>query len=160
LRRLRSEEMTKRRARPRAEREQKASALSRTRPVRPRWLLGAMTLLVLATVVAYLPALPGGFIWDDDEHVTKPGLRSVGGLYRIWFELGATQQYYPLLHSAFWAEHRLWGDLTLGYHLANLLLHLCSAVLLYLILEKLQIPAALLAAAIFALHPVHVESVA
>ena len=158
--------MTKRRGRrgrPRAartKREQKASALSRTRPVRSRWVLGAMALVVLAAVVAYLPALRGEFIWDDDAHVTKPALRSVGGLYRIWFELGATQQYYPLLHSAFWGEHRLWGDLTLGYHLANLLLHLCSAALLYLILEELQIPGALLAAAIFALHPVHVESVA
>jgi hypothetical protein len=59
-------------------------------------------------VLAYLPAVRGGFVWDDDAHVTKAELRSLHGLDRIWFEAGATQQYYPLLHSAFWMEHRVW----------------------------------------------------
>ncbi len=74
---------------------------------------------MVAVLLVYQPAWHGGFIWDDDVHVTKPELRSWQGLYRIWFELGATQQYYPLLHSVFWVEHRLWGDATLGYHLVN-----------------------------------------
>src|SRR5262245_24744073 len=91
-------------------------------------------LLLLLTVVAFLPAMPGEFIWDDDGHVTKPELRSVAGLYRIWFELGATQQYYPLLHSAFWLEHKLWGDHTLGYHLVNVLQHTVAACLVYIVL--------------------------
>ena len=82
------------------------------------------------------------------------------GLYRIWFDGRATLQYYPLLHSAFWIEHKLWGNATLGYHLLNLLLHATAAVLVGLILRRLSIPGAWLAAAIFALHPVHVESVA
>lgn len=111
-------------------------------------------------VVAYSPALRGGFLWDDDAHVTRPELQSWHGLYRIWFKPGATQQYYPLLHSAFWVEHRLWGDTTLGYHLVNLSLHFGAALLVGLILRRLAIPGAFLAAAIFALHPVHVESVA
>jgi 4-amino-4-deoxy-L-arabinose transferase-like glycosyltransferase len=81
-------------------------------------------------------------------------------LYRIWFDLGATQQYYPLLHSAFWVEHKLWGDTTFGYHLVNVVFHIAAASLVYAILIKLRVPGALLAAAIFALHPVHVESVA
>ena len=59
--------------------------------------------------------------------MTKPALRSLDGLRRIWCELGATQQYYPLLHSAFWVEHRLWGDAVVGYHLTNLLLHAMAA---------------------------------
>src|SRR5665213_3897548 len=63
----------------------------------------------------------GGFIWDDDAHVTPAMLRSLHGLWRIWFQPGATQQYYPLLHSAFWVEHRLWGGAPLGYHLRNIL---------------------------------------
>ena len=75
------------------------------------------------------------------------------GSLRIWFELGATQQYYPLLHSAFWIEHRLWGDATLGYHLVNILLHAAAAVLVALVLRRLAVPGAYLAAAIFALHP-------
>jgi tetratricopeptide (TPR) repeat protein len=122
-------------------------------------LLG-LGLIAVATCVAYLPAMNGQFIWDDDAHVTAPELRSLHGLERIWFDLGATQQYYPLLHSAFWVEHRLWGDNVLGYHLANLLEHFTAMCLVYLILVKLKVPGALLAAAIFALHPVQVESVA
>ena len=57
--------------------------------------------LMAAVLVAYLPAVPGTFLWDDDAHVTRPELRSLGGLWRIWTDLGATQQYYPLLHTAF-----------------------------------------------------------
>ena len=122
------------------------------------WLL--LVALVLSIFFVYQPAWQGGFIWDDDAHVTKPELRSWQGLYRIWFDVQATLQYYPLLHSAFWIEHKLWGDATLGYHLLNLLLHAAAAVLAALILRRLAIPGAYLAAAIFALHPVHAESVA
>jgi tetratricopeptide (TPR) repeat protein len=110
-------------------------------------------LLAAAVLVAYVPALDGSFLWDDDAHVTRPELRSVHGLWRIWFELGATQQYYPLLHSAFWLEHRLWGNAAAGYHLVNVLLHATSACLLLLILRRLEVPGAPLAAAIFARNP-------
>jgi tetratricopeptide (TPR) repeat protein len=116
--------------------------------------------LIAAVFLVYQPAWHGGFIWDDSAHVTRPELRSWYGLLRIWFDLGATQQYYPLLHSAFWVQYWLWGDATLGYHLVNILLHAMAAVMVALILRRLEIPGAFLAAAIFALHPVHVESVA
>ena len=116
--------------------------------------------LLAATLLAYGPALRGGLLWDDEGHVTKPELRSLAGLGRIWFQLGATQQYYPVLHTAFWIEHRLWGDATLGYHLLNVLLHVTSACLVALILRRLAVPGAWLAAWVFALHPVAVESVA
>ena len=116
--------------------------------------------LVSAVLLAYHPAWHGGLIWDDDGHVTRPELRSWQGLYRIWYEPGATQQYYPALHTAFWIEHRLWGDATLGYHLVNVLLHAAAAALVALVLRRLAVPGAYLAAAVFALHPVHVESVA
>ena len=119
------------------------------------WLL-----LLLAAFCAYAPALRGGLLWDDDAHVTKPALQSLAGLGRIWFELGATQQYYPILHSAFWLEHRWWGDATLGYHVVNVLLHVAAALLLVRILQRLSIPGAWLAAFVFTLHPVQVESVA
>src|SRR3989304_5117458 len=130
----------------------------------PRWTpfppWASVALIVSVTVVSYLPAMQGKFLWDDDAHVTRPDLRSVEGLYHIWFEPDATQQNYPLLHSAFWLEHRLWGDAPLGYHLANVLLHSAAACLVLAVLGKLQLPGALLAAVVFALHPVHVESVA
>ena len=110
--------------------------------------------------LVYQPAWQGGLLWDDTEHVTRPELRSWHGLYRIWVDVGATPQYYPLVHSVFWVEHKLWGDATLGYHLVNIFLHATAALLAALILRRLAIPGAYLAAAIFALHPVQVESVA
>src|ERR1700689_518176 len=113
-----------------------------------------------ATLTAYLPALDGGLLWDDSSHLTKPGLQSFHGLWRIWFELGATQQYYPLLHSAFWLEHRMWGDAVAGYHLTNVALHALSACLIVMIMKRLSLPGAWFAGFVFALHPVHVESVA
>lgn len=117
-------------------------------------------LLFAATLLAYGQALNGNLLWDDPGHVTSPALRSVDGLWRIWTEIGATQQYYPVLHSAFWLEHQLWGDATLGYHLINVLLHAVGACLFAAVLRRLAVPGAWLAATIFALHPVAVESVA
>ena len=122
------------------------------------WLLSL--LLVAATLLAYQPAWSGKPIWDDDQHMTPSRLRSMTGLSRIWMQPGATQQYYPLTYSAFWMENKLWGNSTLGYHLVNILLHAASALLVVRILQKLEVPGAWLAAGIFALHPVQVESVA
>lgn len=122
--------------------------------------LGWGALIFAVTLLVYLPAYRGGLLWDDASHITVPELRSWHGLERIWCEVGATQQYYPVLHTAFWFEHRLWGDETLGYHLINVLLHATSACLLGLILRRLAVPGAWLAATLFALHPVCVESVA
>lgn len=117
-------------------------------------------LLLVVTVLAYWPALTGGLLWDDSGHITRADLRSIDGLARIWFDFGATQQFYPLLHSAFWIEHKLWGDATLGYHLVNVLQHATAAFLFAAVLRRLAIPGATLAAFLFALHPVCVESVA
>jgi tetratricopeptide (TPR) repeat protein len=116
--------------------------------------------LLCATLIAYLPALHGGLLWDDNMHVTRADLQSLHGLWRIWFDLGATQQYYPLLHSAFWLEHRIWGDAVLGYHLTNVALHAASACLVVMIVRRLSLPGAWLAGFVFALHPVCVEAVA
>ncbi|HUU85807.1 MAG TPA: tetratricopeptide repeat protein [Phycisphaerae bacterium] len=117
--------------------------------------------LVGAVVVAYIPAIQGGYIWDDDDYVTENvHLHSLPGLGRIWFDVGATHQYYPLVHTSFWIEYHLWRLDPLGYHLVNVLLHALGAVLLWLVLRRLALPGAWLAAAVFALHPMHVESVA
>src|SRR5204863_6121033 len=115
--------------------------------------------LLLLTLIAYQPAWRGGMLWDDNAHLTRPELRSLEGLRRIWFDIGATQQYYPLVHSVFWVEQKLWAGETLGYHLLNISLHALSAFLVAVILRRLKAKGAILAAVIFALHPVHVESV-
>ena len=126
---------------------------------RPRPLAGA-AFLVAATLAAYWPVLGAGFVWDDEGHVTRADLRSLHGLGRIWFELGATQQYYPVLHSAFWLEHRLWGDTTLGYHLCNLGLHAAAAFSFSAFSGSWPCPGPSWAALVFAVHPVGVETVA
>lgn len=160
-----------------------------------RWIPAAA--VVAATSIAYAPVYRAGFIWDDDAHVTRPDLRGWDGLARIWSDFSSTQQYYPVLHSAFWLEHRLWGDAAPGYHLLNVLLHAAAACLFALVLLRLFAlgegsdgagfapgPAnglqaarprragsgegvsfaaravAWLAAALFALHPLGVETVA
>src|SRR5215831_11340834 len=108
--------------------------------------------LVIATLIAYYPVWRGGVLWDDNAHLTRPDLQSTAGLWRIWFDVGATQQYYPVTHSAFWLMHHLSGDATLGYHLVNIVLHASSALLLAAILSRLDVPGGFLAAVIFALH--------
>ncbi len=117
--------------------------------------------LVVATAVAYSPVLSAGFVWDDDVYVTaNPLLDDAAGLRAIWTRPGATPQYYPLLFSTLWAAHRVWGVEPLGYHMLNLTLHAAAALLLWAALRRLRVPGAWLAAALFALHPVNVESVA
>jgi tetratricopeptide (TPR) repeat protein len=123
--------------------------------------LGAAILLVAAVAAAYSTVRDNGFIWDDDQHVLEnPTLPDPKGLQRIWLELGATPQYYPLVHTAYWVEYRLWGFNAAGYHLVNLALHATSALLAWRLLAFLGVPGALATALVFALHPVHVESVA
>ena len=117
--------------------------------------------LFLLTLLAYLPALGNGFVWDDDDYVTaNETLRSLAGLGRIWLEPGAVPQYYPLTFTSLWLNYQIGGTAPFGYHLVNVLLHATSAVLLWRVLHALAVPGALLAAALFAVHPVHVESVA
>lgn len=118
-------------------------------------------LLIALTLVAYGPTLDAGFIWDDDDYVTEnPTLRTADGLRRIWLDYGATPQYYPMVHTSYWLEYQLWGLEPAGFHAVNVLLHTVGAMLLWAVLAALGLPGAWFAAAIFALHPVHVESVA
>jgi tetratricopeptide (TPR) repeat protein len=118
-------------------------------------------LLIGLTLIAYLPALHNGFIWDDDAWLMKnQTLFGWSGLQELWFNPFALQQYYPITGTAFWIEYQLWRFIPFGYHTVNVLLHGLNAVLFALVLRKLRLPAPWFAAAIFAVHPVMVESVA
>ena len=118
-------------------------------------------LLVALVVAAYLPALRAGFIWDDDAYVTKnPMLTATNGFREIWFSAHTQSQYFPLVYTSFRFEHSLWGFNPVGYHLANIVVHGLNAVLVWMVLRRLQVPGAWLGAGIFALHPVQVETVA
>jgi tetratricopeptide (TPR) repeat protein len=123
------------------------------------WLLGLF--LLAATLMAYQPVWHAGFVWDDDNYVTKNRtLQDLSGLRQIWFDTKATPQYYPLVYTTYWLEYHTWKLNPLGYHLVNVLLHALGSILLWRVLKRLALPGAWLAAAIFALHPVNVESVA
>jgi protein O-mannosyl-transferase len=149
-------------------------AVTRTDRARPRGATGhahgaagrtaavvAGVLLMGLTVLIYFPALRAGFVWDDAEYVTdNPTLHSLDGLRRIWLEPSALPQYYPLTLTTFWIEHHLWELRPFGYHFDNILLHALTALLLWVVLRRLRVPGAWVAAAIFALHPIQVESVA
>ena len=113
------------------------------------------------TILAYRPAWHGGFLWDDDAYIINNELLTASdGWQRIWFSLDSPSQYFPLTYSTFRIEHALWGLNTTGYHWVNLLLHVGNALLVWAVLTRLRVRGAWLAAAIFALHPVQVESVA
>ncbi len=125
-----------------------------------RWLWGFA--IVVATCGAYYPCLHGSFLWDDDAWTTRlqPLFESGTALRQIWTNPTALQQFYPLTGTTFWADHHLWGGWTLPYHLQNVLLHAIAALLFWKVLRRLEVPGAWLAAGIFAVHPVMVESVA
>jgi tetratricopeptide (TPR) repeat protein len=120
-----------------------------------------IAILLALTLLAFAPALHAGFIWDDDDYVlNNPNLRDASGLVATWGQLRASPQYYPMVFTSFWVEYHLWGTRPAGYHFVNILLHAAAAILLWRVLETLEIPGAFLAAALFAVHPIAVESVA
>ena len=125
----------------------------------PSWL--KLVFLVVGTILAYQPVWHAGFIWDDDAYVTQnPMLTAPDGLRQIWFSAHRQSQYFPLVFTTLRFEHSIWGLNPLGYHLVNVLLHATNALLLWQLLRRLAVPGAWLAAALWALHPVQVETVA
>ncbi len=116
--------------------------------------------MVLLVFAAYLPALNAEFAITDDRAVARnPRLTDPDGLRRIWFST-ESEQYQPLTYTSFWIERRLWGLRAEGYHLVNIVLHAANALLVWLLLSKIVVRGAALAALLFAVYPVSVESVA
>src|SRR5689334_10042194 len=125
-----------------------------------RWEIAKVAAIILAAVLPYLPALRGGFVWDDEPLITaNPLMRTPSGLAEIWSG-SRIADYFPVTNTVFWIEHHLFGNNATGYHAFNILLQAANALLLWRVLRRLQIPGAFLAALIFAIHPIHAESVA
>ncbi len=123
----------------------------------------AALLLGVMVVGSYVPAMLGGFVWDDTVFTEEPLVRDWDGIWKIWISPGEIKNeghYWPLVYSSFWLEHKLWGFAPMGYHVVNVLLHALICVLLWRVMLMLAVPGAWLIAAVFAVHPLHVESVA
>jgi protein O-mannosyl-transferase len=120
------------------------------------------TLALAALVfVAFSPSLTGGWLWDDDDNVTRRAVvQRLSGIADIWTHPRSTQQFYPLTHTSFWLEWQLFGGRPVYFHAVNLVLHACTAVVCWRILRLVIQRGAWLAAALWAVHPVQVESVA
>ena len=124
-----------------------------------RALIGGVVILAAACLV-YVPCLKGGFIWDDEGLVLNRVLmHRWDGLYKIWFTASAPD-YWPVTYTLWWIEWQLWPTSLLGYHAVNLVLHGFSCLMVWAILKKMSMPGAFLAALLYAVHPVNVESVA
>jgi len=139
-----------------------AEDAARETPEWARFLEGAGGALLIAavTLVAYLPSLKAGFIWDDDTFLTNNALiRDPAGFFKFWTTREAPD-YFPLVSSMLWVEWRIFGESPLGYHLVNIALHALSAILLWRAVARLGVPGALVAGLVFAVHPVNVQSVA
>jgi protein O-mannosyl-transferase len=134
-------------------------ARRRLESVRPL-VLPALVLVVM-TVAAFAPVVNAGYVWDDGLYVTgNPHLKDAAGLVDMWFRFGSTTMYAPAVFTTLWVEHQLWGLNPLGYHLVNLALHVACVLLLWAVFRGLGVRGAWLAAALFGVHPVMVESVA
>jgi tetratricopeptide (TPR) repeat protein len=122
------------------------------------WISGA---IVVAVCAAYAPVFSAGFIWDDDLHLVHNVILQPDGLYRVWI-LREGLNWWPVAFTSYWLEFQLWGLAPAGYHGVNVAIHAACALLLWRILLRLGTKgsAALLASALFALHPLNVETVA
>ncbi|MCY3852067.1 MAG: tetratricopeptide repeat protein [Gammaproteobacteria bacterium] len=128
-------------------------------------LHAGLGVLLLAALVAvsYYPALTAGFIWDDVIFTSAQPVQAWSGIWDIWSDpksLALEGHYWPVVYTSFWLEHKLWGFAPAGYHAVNLLLQLVNSLLVWRLMWRLAVPGAWLIAAVFAVHPLHVESVA
>ncbi|NIQ00106.1 MAG: hypothetical protein GWM98_06525, partial [Nitrospinaceae bacterium] len=127
----------------------------------------AVYLLILVCALAYFNVLGNGFLNYDDhnERILKnPFLLTPWS----WSHLAtaftqATAGYYdPVYVLSYVIDHRLWGWNPAGFHFDNLLLHTANSVLVFFLMLRLRggYPLALVSSLLFAVHPIHVESVA
>jgi Flp pilus assembly protein TadD len=116
--------------------------------------------VILIAIAAHAASFGAGWIWDDDSYVTQNPILLSRTAYLEVFTPGTTPQYYPLVFLGFWVQHLWVGDAPASYHAVNVLLHACAAGLLFLAATRVGLRHPFWIAAVFAAHPMGVESVA
>ena len=118
--------------------------------------------LSLLVAISYSPTLDAEFIWDDSIFVDEPLIQQWSGIWSIWLSPRDIREghYWPVVYSSFWLEEKLWGFEPAGYHAVNVLLHLANCLLVWILMVRLNVTGAWAVAAVFAVHPLHVDSVA
>lgn len=150
--------------RTRSQRRADAPATDQARP------LAIAALITLATA-PYLNILLNGFVYDDHAQITNnPYLRNFQHLHEIftttvWSYMGAqgvTNYYRPLMTLGYAACYWLFGPMAYGFHLVSLILHVIAVLLVFAVAERVTRDRvwALAAGTLFAVHPIHTESVA
>ena len=122
-------------------------------------------LLVIITLIPYSRLAKCGFVnYDDPIYVTQnPHVQELSARNLLWaFNVGYNSNWHPLTWISHMLDYRIWGTNALGHHATNLLLHLASVILLFLILMRTtrSVWRSFFVAALFGIHPLHVESVA
>ncbi|MDE2902488.1 MAG: tetratricopeptide repeat protein [Chloroflexota bacterium] len=117
----------------------------------------------MLTSLSYFPAFQAGFVWDDVVFTENGAVREWGDIWSLWLSPGHIEyegHYWPLVYTTFWLEHKVWGFNAAGYHVVNVILHIANSLLVWRLFSRLSVRGAWLIAAVFAVHPLHVESVA
>ncbi len=131
---------------------------------RGRFWLGILLFLLVAGL--FLPTLRQGFITYDDPVYVTNNAHVTGGLtgenMRWAFLSTEASNWHPLTWLSHMADCQLYGLHPWGHHLTSLLLHALNATLLFVVLRRMTgaVWRSLFVAALFGLHPLHVESVA
>jgi tetratricopeptide (TPR) repeat protein len=125
------------------------------------WNTRTQTLLLFAlSFLIYGFGVSREFQFDDFVYIGhNPLLRRPDAFHAVWFTSEAFN-YYPLFWSLLRVQYLLWGVHPLGYHLVNLLMHSVNAVLVWRVARAWRLPGAWWVAAIFAVHPVNVQTIA
>lgn len=112
--------------------------------------------LTAAALIAFGASIGGSFHFDDYAIFEDPVLTSPSGWWEVWRPI----QSRPLTYFTFWLNYQLGGRNPAGYHAVNLALHVAVVLLLFDVLARL-IPrrAAVIAAFLFAIHPIQAEPV-
>ena len=128
-----------------------------------RSLRASLVFLALLTVAVYGNSLVNGFVWDDEFIIVNdPAVRDPSGAATLMFSPDVVKPYYrPLNRASYLLDYRLFGMRPAGFHAVNVLIHLLNVLLLYLLGLRIFRSAApaVLAAALFAVHPVNAEAV-